>query len=178
MEVLVSDFSFPALDKRQPVQSSVRNGRRTEDERRTFLKRAVNWIAAAFALLVAGAGVGSLVPPRAVRREDTIVPLLDEDEAPRRGAREVPFTYRKNGREVTGRVILVAGGEGLLALSPSCTHLGCFVVWRADLEEFLCPCHGGRYDRTGKNIAGPPPRPLTRFPLTRREGMLYVKVPT
>jgi Rieske Fe-S protein len=26
-----------------------------------------------------------------------------------------------------------------------------------------CNCHGGAYDLTGRNVAGPPPRPLTVY---------------
>ncbi|OBV29143.1 ubiquinol-cytochrome c reductase iron-sulfur subunit [Helicobacter sp. CLO-3] len=42
-----------------------------------------------------------------------------------------------------------------------CTHLGCIPAYRKDDEEFLCPCHGGRFTIEGINIAGtPPPRPF------------------
>ena len=58
-------------------------------------------------------------------------------------------------------VFLVWDGEKQVrAMSATCTHLGCQVRWEADKKHFLCPCHGGVYDVTGKVIAGPPPRPL------------------
>lgn len=47
------------------------------------------------------------------------------------------------------------------AIHGRCTHAGC----RVALDEtgaFACPCHGGRYDVDGRNIAGPPPSPLPR----------------
>ena len=33
--------------------------------------------------------------------------------------------------------------------------------YRGDLQRVWCACHNGTYDLTGKNVAGPPPRPLT-----------------
>jgi cytochrome b6-f complex iron-sulfur subunit len=42
-----------------------------------------------------------------------------------------------------------------------CTHLGCTVEFQPDQERIHCPCHGGNYDMyTGKNVGGPPPKPL------------------
>lgn len=50
------------------------------------------------------------------------------------------------------------------ALSAVCTHLQCTVQYEADKERIFCACHGGTYDpKTGKNIGGPPPRPLKQF---------------
>lgn len=47
------------------------------------------------------------------------------------------------------------------AYSAICTHLGCTVQYSAEKENIWCACHGGQYDaKTGKNIAGPPPKPL------------------
>jgi Rieske Fe-S protein len=46
------------------------------------------------------------------------------------------------------------------ALSATCTHLGCIVQYRGDLLEIWCACHNGLYDLNGRNISGPPPRPL------------------
>jgi cytochrome b6-f complex iron-sulfur subunit len=65
-----------------------------------------------------------------------------------------------------GRKLFIARDEkGFLALSARCTHLGCMVVWNRDHHMFLCPCHGGKYDAEGRNVEGPPPRPLDLFAL-------------
>ena len=49
----------------------------------------------------------------------------------------------------------------LLAYDQKCTHLSCAVVPKLDEGILHCPCHEGIFDlATGRNIAGPPPRPL------------------
>ncbi len=65
------------------------------------------------------------------------------------------------------RCLLIRPEAGvLLAYSQSCTHLSCAVVPRIAEGVLHCPCHEGYFDlRTGKNIAGPPPRPLPRIEL-------------
>lgn len=47
---------------------------------------------------------------------------------------------------------------GFYAISGVCTHLGCVVS--KTQEGFFCPCHGSRFDPSGKVKAGPAPRPL------------------
>jgi len=54
-------------------------------------------------------------------------------------------------------------GDNYRALSAICQHLGCRVHWDAGEKHFKCPCHGGVYDRDGRVLAGPPPRPLERL---------------
>ena len=61
-----------------------------------------------------------------------------------------------------------------LVLSPKCTHLGCMSQWNQNAQEFLCPCHAGVFDAEGKNIAGPPPRPLDRYEVKVENGRLFV----
>jgi Rieske Fe-S protein len=54
----------------------------------------------------------------------------------------------------------------LLAYSQKCTHLSCAVVPRLDEGILQCPCHEGVFElATGRNIAGPPPRPLPKITL-------------
>ena len=45
--------------------------------------------------------------------------------------------------------------------SSTCSHLACNVIWQEETQEFVCPCHSGRFDAQGQPIAGPPSRPLT-----------------
>jgi nitrite reductase/ring-hydroxylating ferredoxin subunit len=49
------------------------------------------------------------------------------------------------------------------AFSATCTHLSCTVQYRQDLEHIWCACHNGHFDLFGRNIGGPPPRPLTPY---------------
>ena len=61
-------------------------------------------------------------------------------------------------------VILVRTSTGeFRAFSATCTHLDCTVQYRKDLGVIWCACHNGKYDLAGRNIAGPPPRPLDEF---------------
>lgn len=64
----------------------------------------------------------------------------------------------------TKPVILVrtASGEPR-AFDATCTHLDCTVQYRADMGVIWCACHNGKYDLTGRNVAGPPPRPLEPY---------------
>ena len=60
--------------------------------------------------------------------------------------------------------LLIMNSDGTYrALSATCTHLGCTVQYRSDLREIWCACHNGIYDLNGRNISGPPPRPLDVF---------------
>lgn len=63
--------------------------------------------------------------------------------------------------------LLIRTREGeLVAYSQKCTHLACAVVPRVDEGVLHCPCHEGYFDlATGRNIAGPPPRPLPAIEL-------------
>jgi Rieske Fe-S protein len=59
--------------------------------------------------------------------------------------------------------VLTDNGRDFIAMSNICTHLGCRVRWIADKAIFFSPCHNGVFDREGKVISGPPPRPLDRY---------------
>lgn len=59
-------------------------------------------------------------------------------------------------------VVRTPTGE-LRAFEGTCTHLSCTVQHRPDLEHIWCACHNGHYDLNGRNIAGPPPRPLETY---------------
>jgi Rieske Fe-S protein len=59
-----------------------------------------------------------------------------------------------------------------VALSTRCAHVGCPVKFVEAAGNFICPCHGGVYDFQGKEIGGPPVRPLDRFQTRVRKGQV------
>jgi Rieske Fe-S protein len=77
----------------------------------------------------------------------------------------------------TGKIFRFGNRPGILvrtsagdfrAFSAVCTHLNCTVQYRSDLEKVWCACHNGIFDLYGKNVSGPPPRPLDAFDVAVR----------
>ena len=58
--------------------------------------------------------------------------------------------------------------DDVRAFNAVCTHVDCTVKYRADHDDIFCSCHEGTYDLNGKNIAGPPPRPLKTYKVALR----------
>jgi len=73
-----------------------------------------------------------------------------------------------------GLLVRTARGE-YRAMSAICTHLSCTVQYRQDLHEVWCACHNGLYDLNGRNISGPPPRPLETFEVQVSGEDIYVR---
>jgi len=72
--------------------------------------------------------------------------------------------------------LLVMTSEGQYrAMSAVCTHLGCTVQYRSDLRNVWCACHNGMYDLNGRNISGPPPRPLETYDVFIKGEEIYVR---
>jgi len=70
-------------------------------------------------------------------------------------------------------VIRTPAGE-YRAFAAVCTHLSCTVQYRPDLQHIWCACHDGHYDLYGRNIAGPPPRPLEPYDVHVRDNEIVV----
>lgn len=51
----------------------------------------------------------------------------------------------------------------IYAINPTCTHLGCLLTWNNIDKTWDCPCHGSRFDYTGKNLYDPAFRDLERY---------------
>jgi len=62
-----------------------------------------------------------------------------------------------------------------VAFAINCTHLGCPVRWQEGAQLFMCPCHGGVYNRDGSVAAGPPPASLPRYPVRVRRNTVEIE---
>lgn len=72
--------------------------------------------------------------------------------------------------------ILVKSADGKLkAFDATCTHQFCTVRFNEAENLFVCPCHNGKYNTDGKNISGPPPKPLSELSLVFKDEEVYVK---
>lgn len=132
--------------------------------RRRFLAAIVNAIQGVIGGTLGVLLGGAVIGPSFLRRRETwlkagSLDALTEGEPTAvtiRVSRQDGFTQTVE-RQV---VFLVKSSERVVALSSTCTHLGCRVSWDSEATQLKCPCHGGVYDRTGAVIAGPPPAPL------------------
>ncbi|HKV45365.1 MAG TPA: Rieske (2Fe-2S) protein [bacterium] len=67
------------------------------------------------------------------------------------------------------------GEDRFVAFAVNCTHLGCPVRWLPGADLFMCPCHGGVYYKDGTVAAGPPPKPLSQYPVRVRNGQVEIR---
>ena len=76
-----------------------------------------------------------------------------------------------------GRFYLACLEDGsFLAMSRTCTHLGCSVPWDEERHKFICPCHGSTFNLTGEVLTAPAPRPLDTFPLRIENRVIKVNI--
>jgi len=102
-----------------------------------------------------------MIPPKVTEAQQNSVAAGKVGELKPNSAKIFKF-----GR-APGLLILTATGE-YRAFSATCTHLDCTVQYRTDTKQIWCACHNGQYDLTGRNIGGPPPRPLDAYTVNLR----------
>lgn len=131
-----------------------------EQPRNPGRRRMIDWLLGSWFVGVCGAVVYPvtkyLVPPEITEAPTLSVKAGAASTLAPNTARLVPFG------QTPAIVVRLKTGE-LRAFAGTCTHLSCTVQYRPDLEHIWCACHNGHYDLTGRNIAGPPPRPLDAF---------------
>jgi Rieske Fe-S protein len=125
-------------------------------KRRSFLDLVITAAGAALGAFVLSPIVRYLVPPKAPEAATRRVVAARKDELVPGGFKIFPF-----GGE-PGILLRTAGGE-YRAFSAVCTHLGCTVQVRPGERAIWCACHNGLYDLEGRNVSGPPPRPLEPY---------------
>jgi len=71
--------------------------------------------------------------------------------------------------------LLVArtSADTFMALGATCTHERCEVSGYEG-QTFVCPCHGSRFDTSGRVVQGPATRALPSFPTRFGDGVLTI----
>lgn len=132
--------------------------------RRRFLEILLGFLGAVFAGGIIYPVLAYLVPPSRKKGGEIIkVPMA---ELPPGGMKR--FFIRG------GPAIVINSRGTYAAFSLVCSHLGCLVIWEGNKNEFVCPCHGAKFDAEGKVISGPPPRGLERFNVEEKENEVWV----
>jgi cytochrome b6-f complex iron-sulfur subunit len=75
--------------------------------------------------------------------------------------------------------LVTDAGDGFVALSNVCPHLGCKVHFEAAQGKFVCPCHQGIFEKDGTAVSGPPAeegRNLKRYPVRRVGDNLFIEI--
>jgi len=144
------------------------SGQKSPDEgKRDFLKYVLGGGLLAWAAAVLYPLFAYLRPPKQAEVEVTSIKVgkLETIE------KESGIIVRFGNKPVI--VVRTANGD-LRAFSATCTHLDCTVQYRKDMGMIWCACHNGRYDVNGRNIAGPPPRPLDEYRVVVQGGEILV----
>lgn len=125
-------------------------------ERRTFMKLCLGLFALSWGAMTTVPIIQYLIPPESndAGQEVKSVSLGSIDALPKGQGKNFQFGKKP------ALIIRDEAGD-LHAFSAVCTHLGCTVQYDPAKTRIGCACHGGQYDpATGRNIAGPPPKPL------------------
>jgi cytochrome b6-f complex iron-sulfur subunit len=143
------------------------NEKPVQKTRRDFLKYLLTGGIAGLAISIFYPIISYLKPPKQNEVEVSSVKVGKLSDIEKDSGRIIRFGNKP--------VILLRTKTGeLRALSAVCTHLNCTVQFRKDLELIWCACHNGKYDLNGRNISGPPPRPLEPYRVVVKGDEVFV----
>jgi Rieske Fe-S protein len=132
------------------------NKSNSQKGRRNFLKYILNGGLTGFAISIFYPLVSYLKPPKQEGVEVSSISAGKLETIEKDSGKIIQFG--------TKPVLLIrTQNDKLLAYDAICTHLDCTVQYKSDMGIIWCACHNGKYDLSGRNIAGPPPKPLQPY---------------
>jgi cytochrome b6-f complex iron-sulfur subunit len=118
------------------------------------------WLLRITGISVAGSIVYPIIrffkPPKVIEATTTTVEAATVTELPVYGWKIFRFGTRPG-------ILLRISEDEYRAFAATCTHLDCIVQYRDDKRMIWCACHNGLFDLSGRNVSGPPPRPLEAY---------------
>ena len=156
---------------------------RTVISRRDFIKSTTLLIGSLISAVIAAPAIAFLISPALGRiGENAWIDLGPLNRYPPGVPTLSEFARTQvNGWERTGMsygvFVVRLDQTNARVFSNICTHLACHVNWHPDVQHYISPCHDGHFDILGRNISGPPPRPLDEFATRIEGGRLHVQLP-
>jgi len=149
-------------------------------DRREFVKVVLAFLGTLMGAVVGLPAIGYLISPATrVQQKEAWIPLGPLENYPMGEPKLFSFTRTTvNGWEKTansyGAYVVRKSETELKVYSNMCTHLSCRVTWKADLKEYICPCHDGHFDSAGLVTLGPPPESLHEYETKLEDGNLFI----
>lgn len=140
----------------------------SETNRRSFLNWFLGTTAGAFCIAVLYPLTKYLVPPEAEESTAHTVTLSIKPQEVKQNSGQI---FRFGSQPA---ILIRTPNDELKAFSAACTHLACIVQYRSDISHIWCACHNGHFDVNGKNIEGPPPKPLDEYVVNVRADQIVV----
>ncbi|HEX5323362.1 MAG TPA: Rieske (2Fe-2S) protein [Capsulimonadaceae bacterium] len=107
--------------------------------------------------MIAGAALLSRGVSFGAAQTASWIPIGKASDFPKGAVKRVTLPPTLNSEVI---YVTHQANDTYLALWARCTHRGCVVDYNQPDQQYICPCHHGRFDTLGRNISGPPPRPL------------------
>ncbi len=136
--------------------------------RRNFLNWFLGTTAGAFLISVTYPVSRYLIPPKVEESTARTVTLALKSQEIKPNSGQI---FRFGSQPA---ILIKTPNDELKAFSAVCTHLACIVQYRSDISHIWCACHNGHFDLNGKNIEGPPPRPLEEYAVNVRGEQIVV----
>jgi Rieske Fe-S protein len=146
-------------------------------DRRGFFKVIIRGSAFIIGAVTLIPGIGMLLAPVVSRAQRGRKKVIYDNPEDANATGFVPARYEGQAEAAPGIFVKKQAGSEPVVLSAKCTHAGCPVTWKDKDNKFFCRCHGGYFDATGKNISGPPPKPLERLNAQIVNGEIFVEEP-
>lgn len=155
--------------------------------RRQFLTKASLGLGGVMGLMIGVPAAGLALTPAVKGKEfpETLIGKVDDfpentfkkvvirpgdQDDPAAYVRELVAFARKNPKGYKDELTGIR--EEFTIISNLCVHLGCPV--QESGGNFVCPCHGGAYNKNGEVTGGPPVRPLDRFDYNVKGDELWI----
>jgi Rieske Fe-S protein len=143
------------------------NNNPPKNDRRDFLKFFLSGGLLGFSAITIYPILSFLDPPKQTEVEVTSVSVGKIDDIKPGDSKIIRFGNKP--------VIIIRTDDGQFkALSATCTHLECTVQYKKEEKIIWCACHNGKYDLYGKNVSGPPPKPLSKYNATIKNDELII----